>query len=175
MSEDAPDPGNVYERLRPVQASELKKRVRTPAVPVDRLDALLSRQTGWRLAALMFLQASLPTGVLCVALWSFFFLGTTSLWWPVAAAVLLGGLLAVVVLRWASRRQQRLVISWRLIAGETWLLAWVVFGTFSMNDPSWQHTHRGAALASSGMALIGSLTIADAVWRQRKAASRRAR
>ena len=172
MLEDAPGPGHVYERLRPVQASELKTRVRAPA---DRLDAFLSRQTGWRLAGLVFLQVCLLTGSLCVGLWSFFLLGSMSLLWSIAAAVVVAGLLTVAVLRRASRRDQRLVMSWRLMAAEMCILATVVFDAFSMNEPSWQHAHRATALASAVMPIVGSLLMVDAVWQQRKAASRQAR
>jgi hypothetical protein len=175
MSEDAPGPGHVYERLRPVQASELKARVRTPVVPVDRLDAFLSRQTGWRLAVLVFLQVCLLTGSLCVGLWSFFLLGSMSLLWSIAATVLLAGLLTVAVLRRASRLGQRLVMSWRAMTGEMCIFAAAVFDHFSMNEPSWQHAHRATALASAVMPIIGSLLILDALWRQRKAAGRQAR
>jgi hypothetical protein len=174
MSEDAPGPGHVYERLQPVQASELKARVRTPAVPVDRLDAFLSGQTGWRLAVLVLLQVCLPTGMLCVGLWSLFLLGSISPLWLIAATALLAGLLVVAVLRRVGRRDQRLVVSWRLMAGELCILATVVFDAFSTNEPSWQHAHRATALASAVMAVIGSLLIVDAARQQRKAAGRQA-
>jgi hypothetical protein len=134
---------------------------------VDRLEAWLHRQAGWRLAVLVWLQVCPLTILMGVSAWSFFAPGSPGL--SLTAALL--SLIVAVPFAWlfiAARRrrpERRPVLFWRGFAGSMCLLAGFLLTMSSLNDPASRH-HRAVALASFVMDMVGCGFFLDAARRR---------
>jgi hypothetical protein len=143
---------------------------------VDRVDAWLNGQVGWRRGALIWLLACLPCVDVGCGIWALFTPGTAGLGtgflevvgWSFLAAVPFAGLVAAAQRRRVARGSGMPFFSWRFIVSLLCIVSAVLPAELTDQQPYWHRIHREVGLWQMVLLLAAMVFLLLAVrWNHR--------